>query len=97
VKLYVKPGCRYRINGKEHGPGEVVDVPDKLVGVLTHPKGPLQRQASTAESEPAPNDIAALRLQYREVIGRGPFMGWDAATLREKIGQYRTTHLIAQK
>lgn len=31
------------------------------------------------------DDIAALRKAYKDVFGKQPFNGWDAATLREKI------------
>lgn len=31
------------------------------------------------------NDMASLRAAYVEKIGKKPFMGWDEATLREKI------------
>lgn len=30
-------------------------------------------------------DIAALRAEYKAKIGKRPFMGWDADTLREKL------------
>lgn len=30
-------------------------------------------------------DIAAVRDEYERVIGKRPFNGWDAPTLREKI------------
>lgn len=31
------------------------------------------------------DDLADLRAEYGEVVGKRPFMGWDAETLREKI------------
>jgi hypothetical protein len=31
------------------------------------------------------DDLPALRAEYRAKVGRNPFNGWDAATLREKI------------
>jgi hypothetical protein len=35
---------------------------------------------------PAPNgELTALRAEYRDVIGKKPFPGWDAETLRAKI------------
>jgi hypothetical protein len=30
-------------------------------------------------------DLTALRAEYAEKVGKRPFNGWDAATLREKI------------
>ncbi|WP_246504706.1 hypothetical protein [Microvirga antarctica] len=32
-----------------------------------------------------PADLAELRVEYEKLVGKRPFMGWDAATLREKI------------
>jgi hypothetical protein len=32
-----------------------------------------------------PGDLAPLRAEYEAVVGKKPFNGWDAATLREKI------------
>lgn len=31
------------------------------------------------------DDLTALRAQYQEVVGKKPYHGWDAETLREKI------------
>jgi len=31
------------------------------------------------------DDLPALRAEYREKLGKNPFNGWDAPTLREKI------------
>jgi hypothetical protein len=33
----------------------------------------------------ADDDLAALRAEYEKAVGRRPFMGWDAVTLREKM------------
>lgn len=33
----------------------------------------------------AGDDLAALRALYQEKLGKRPFNGWDAATLRAKI------------
>ena len=33
----------------------------------------------------AEDGLAALRAEYREAVGKPPFNGWDAATLRVKI------------
>jgi len=41
----------------------------------------------------APSDIAALRVEYENVFSRRPFMGWDAATLREKIDAAKSRDL----
>ena len=43
-----------------------------------------------AAAPPAPvaadvDYLAALRAEYSDVVGKKPFHGWDAETLREKI------------
>lgn len=44
---------------------------------------------SSEEDLPPPGDLqAALREEYQRVIGRKPFHGWDADTLREKIAAH---------
>ncbi|WP_201455570.1 hypothetical protein [Roseovarius indicus] len=42
-----------------------------------------KRRDMVAE-EPA-DPISALREEYERVVGKRPFMGWDADKLREKI------------
>lgn len=36
-----------------------------------------------------PDDLAVLRAEYEELVGKRPFMGWDADKLREKIAEAR--------
>lgn len=38
-----------------------------------------------AKSADQSDEIKALRAEYLSVVGKKPFGGWDAATLREKI------------
>ncbi len=33
------------------------------------------------------NDLADLRDEYQQFVGKRPFHGWDAPTLREKIAE----------
>lgn len=35
------------------------------------------------------DDLTELRAEYQEVVGKKPFHGWDASTLREKIEDAR--------
>lgn len=35
------------------------------------------------------DELATLRAQYQEVVGKRPYHGWDAAALREKIAEAR--------
>lgn len=46
-----------------------------------------ERRDMVAEPNPEGNadDLAALRAEYLDVVGKRAFHGWDAATLREKI------------
>lgn len=103
MKLYVKPGRRYRYGGKEYGAGEeVAGVPEKFVSILTHSKGPLEQRdgspANPTDLPPPPNvspsddDLSVLRTRYAEVAGKRPFHGWDAAILKQKIAEYQTTN-----
>lgn len=45
------------------------------------------------EMKPAVDDIAALREEYRALVGKKPFGGWDAAKLREKIAGAKNDRL----
>lgn len=35
--------------------------------------------------DPQPDDLAALRAEYQNAVGKRPYMGWDAEVLRLKI------------
>jgi hypothetical protein len=39
-----------------------------------------------SKKQPATDDIKALRAEYEKKLGKKPFNGWPAETLREKIG-----------
>lgn len=43
--------------------------------------------AAPNAAEEAPDDLAALRAEYQEVVGKRAFHGWDADTLRQKIAE----------
>lgn len=36
---------------------------------------------------PSKDELTALRAQYLDVVGKKPFHGWDAATLKTKIAE----------
>jgi hypothetical protein len=38
---------------------------------------------------PSSDEIAALRAEYKRIVGTRPFHGWDAAALRERIAKAR--------
>ena len=43
--------------------------------------------ADMVAEEPGKDDLAELRATYEKVIGKRPFMGWDAETLAAKIAE----------
>lgn len=43
------------------------------------------RKGGSERPEGDADELATLRDEYLTVVGRRPFNGWDAATLREKI------------
>lgn len=46
---------------------------------------PIHIPRSPTPPPPEKADLANLRDTYERVVGKRPFMGWDAAKLREKI------------
>lgn len=40
---------------------------------------------ATVEPDPAAEELARLRAQYQQVLGRRPYHGWDADELRQRI------------
>ncbi|MFN6950970.1 MAG: hypothetical protein ACK4NE_00040 [Albidovulum sp.] len=65
----------------------------RIFGKLGYDTKPMAAEESPAETVPlamAPvasveDDLAILRAEYAAVVGKRPFMGWEAAMLREKI------------
>lgn len=57
--------------------GEVAEAPASLK----------KKAAKVGKAPKAPaNPLTALRREYKAKLGKNPSPGWDAATLREKIG-----------
>ena len=46
-----------------------------------------RRDMRAAEPAEAADDLAALRAEYLRVVGKRPFMGWDAEALRQKMAE----------
>ena len=44
-------------------------------------------RAAEAPKPAEADDMAELRAEYQRVVGKRPYMGWDAATLREKMAE----------
>lgn len=47
---------------------------------------PLDHDGNGKRGGSLPDDRTPLRAAYFEKFGKKPYMGWDAATLREKLG-----------
>lgn len=60
---------------------KVKKLPERRPGKIAPPSAELV--AKVADDPLA--ELASLRAEYADRIGRRPFMGWDAATLRAKI------------
>lgn len=43
--------------------------------------------AQSEPAEPVQDDLTDLRAEYQEAVGKKPYHGWDADTLREKIAE----------
>lgn len=46
-----------------------------------------QRSDMVSEADKAEEELAELRVQYQEAVGKRAYHGWDADTLREKIAE----------
>jgi hypothetical protein len=60
---------------------EVPELPEDLAERFDH-DGDKKPGGSKKQSG---DDLPALRAEYKAKLGKAPFNGWDAATLREKI------------
>lgn len=49
--------------------------------------------------KPAPADdaLAAARAEYEAKVGKRPFMGWNVAQIRERIGTYNRRDMRAEE
>jgi hypothetical protein len=51
------------------------------------PKAVAAKVSKASKIEPAAEDLGPLRDEYQEKVGKRPFMGWDADTLRSKMAE----------
>ncbi|MEJ5020624.1 hypothetical protein WH297_12900 [Ochrobactrum vermis] len=51
--------------------------------------GKLGKKVTAPDPKPGQpvEDMAALRKEYQEIVGKRAFNGWDAATLKAKIAE----------
>lgn len=54
-----------------------------------------EKAMEPASVEPEADELTELRGEYQTVVGRRPFMGWNADTIRDKINSYRTRDMRA--
>lgn len=55
-------------------------------GIAKYPAGPRTYKTRVLKAEAG--GMAALRSEYEVALGKKPFMGWDADTLRAKMQEY---------
>lgn len=90
-------------------PGDAFEASDKDAGLLerigkvtrgkikANPTDLPAEAAPEVAEEPAPLDeMAELRAQYQDQLGKRPFMGWDADELRERMGTYDRRDMRAE-
>lgn len=56
----------------------------QILGKLGYERRDMVAVAATGAPKQS-NDLTALRAEYEAKLGKRPFMGWDAESLREKI------------
>lgn len=95
--IALKPG-RYGTRHLEAG--EQFEIERKIARVyiaqkrareMTNEEIPPQPKSApkAVQTDDAANETADARADYERVVGRKPFYGWDAATLREKIAAHQ--------
>jgi hypothetical protein len=67
------------------GPAKVLVRLGRAEDAPRHIAAPPPRLLRQIEPAPQNEELAGLRAEYTEKVGRRPFNGWDADTLREKI------------
>jgi hypothetical protein len=66
-------------------PGDAPPPPDALRDRLTQLDHDRVGAPGGSKSGGGGSEIAALRAEYKTLVGKAPFNGWNADTLREKI------------
>lgn len=56
----------------------------RILGKLGYQRSDMVAKAAAAEAE---DELAELRAQYQEAVGKRAYHGWYADTLREKIAE----------
>jgi len=85
-----------RYAGRNVFPGEAFEASDKEAKLLVAIGKAKPADISEPEVPAIPKtaeDIVALRGDYETMVGKRPFMGWDAAQIREKMAAYKRRDL----
>lgn len=89
----------YRLEERrEYAPREAFLARDDAEADRLERTGKAVRAQAVAASEAlaipkTAEDIVALRGDYETMVGKRPFMGWDAAQIREKMASYKRRDL----
>jgi hypothetical protein len=70
-------------------PGAVIAVKPKAAPTKQTQGAPAQPVSTPSAASQEDADLSALREEYRTVVGKIPFYGWDADVLRAKIAEKR--------
>lgn len=74
---------RHRYANKSMRPGDGFSAPSRDADILVR-LGRAEYDTADAVTD-AVDDISALRGEYQRIVGKKPFYGWDAETLKAKI------------
>ena len=66
-------------------PGDRFTADDRVARVLIATKKAAKARPETTEEMPPQDELALLRAEYERVLGKRPFNGWGADTLRQKV------------
>lgn len=89
MALTEKGTQRYRTRAMQAGDPVTMDGPSsrlwEQMGWATVAPAKRGKKAEPVKQDEPEDEMTALRAQYFEKLGKRPFNGWDADTLREKI------------
>jgi hypothetical protein len=86
-RMMYRPGTKSRIWGAMYDTRKVADAEEQEAALaegwsLRPDEGPSKRGEPEERLEAAK---PALRAEYKRIVGKAPFNGWDETTLRAKI------------
>lgn len=99
-KIFAVKEVRYA--QRRYLPGDAFDASEKDAKLLTAigraSYGKKPNKTDLPEPKPAAerDEMAELRTEYEDKIGRRPYMGWNADMLREKMAEYLRRDMRAE-